>query len=58
LGILELSTKNSGFMIVRRKVVNVQQAIKVSLVWELSYERTGYLPPSFPSGDYILIKQP
>jgi hypothetical protein len=58
LQIGEFSTKNSGFMIVRRMVVNGQQAIKVSLVWEISYERTGYLPPSFPSGDYILIKQP
>ena len=44
-------------MIVRRMIVNGQQAIKIRLVWELSYKRTVDRPPSFPSGDYILIKQ-
>jgi hypothetical protein len=57
LEIGELSTKNRGFMIVRRIIVNGQQAIKVSLVWELSTATAGYLPPSFPSDDYMLIKE-
>lgn len=60
--LLEHNTDNISQLIVSKVIENSQPAIKISVWWRIGYYNSDYeslpLQPSFPSGDYVLIKQP
>ena len=59
-GLIDEASGNSANMVIRRINVGNQQGIKVLIVWEYRYYRTGEALPSqapFPGGQYTLLKQ-
>jgi hypothetical protein len=60
-GFVEKSTQNSAFPVILTKImVGNQVAIKLNIGWEMRTYVVGeetLLPPSFPGGPYVLLKQ-
>lgn len=60
--LVEHSTGNISQIIVSKVIENDQPAMKINVWWRMGYYNSDYeslpLQPSFPSGDYVLIKQP
>ena len=59
-GMVEQSTGNVAQIIIQKLTVNNQPAIKINIWWRTRGYQEGTPPllrPSFPGGDYILIKQ-
>jgi hypothetical protein len=59
--LVETSTQNSAFPVILTKImVGNQVAIKLNIGWEMRTYVVGEeipLPPSFPGGPYVLLKQ-
>jgi hypothetical protein len=59
MGIVDHATKSLAQLMLRKKIVNSQQALEINIWWQMKvrHEDEPVVHAPFPGGDYVMIKQ-